>query len=451
MRVNTVAILIAIVALSIAVPTYAGSGYIFDNFTVPMLSEDRNGNMTLDEGEDYNGNGVLDLPTEVTLFDYEGSIIIIDFFAYWCGPCLTASPKIQTELYEYYIQRLGNPNNVPVHVWGISMQGEQEGLTKADIDQKTYEFLDKVPTVSYPMMMDYERVAWDMTGSSSIPHMVVINGIPNDPNYMQWEVLFGESGYGGPDTIRGYVDSINPSFDPLLNFSTNQGTYFPGDSLSANFNLRYYGQSPSMDLYVALSAFDQIIFYPNWSSTLSASQLLMSRGYNEDFAILSRIPISTDLPEGTYSLLAICAESGTYNPISDLAQLDFNISHSEKGEMRSYFKDNPVYKDPESGRWPFTINLENTGPTDITIDMMTLEFFDTDGTSTGVQDYSANFPQWFSALGGLVATGKTVSATLNIQLGSNESGKAQFYFHGVDENSAEVETTSDVLDLLPAQ
>jgi len=448
MRLNTITILAAIAALSLTAPLFAGSGYIFGDFTIPTLSEDRNGNGVLDEGEDYNGNGVLDLPTQVSLYDYEGHIIIIDFFAYWCGPCKTASPKIQEDLYEYYMQRLGNPNGVPVEVWGVSMQGETDTLTKEDIDQNTYAFLDDVPTVSYPIMMDYERVAWDMTGSTSIPHLVVINGTPNDPVYQQWEVLYGESGYGGPDTIRSFVDSINPSTDPLLKFSTNQKAYFPGDQLSASLNVRYFGGLPTFDLYVAIMAFGQIIFYPSWTNTPEATPLIISPRFNQDFDILDRIPITKQLPEGTYSLLAICAESGTYNPISALAQHDFNIVHEGKGEMKAYFKDNPVYKDPASGRWPFTVYLENTGNTEITIDTMTIEFFDEDGNSTGVQDYSSNFASWFKALGGILGVGKTLEATLSISLGG-DSGGAQFYFHGVDQNGADVETTSERLDLLP--
>jgi thiol-disulfide isomerase/thioredoxin len=454
MRLNVIAVLIAIAALSFT-PLFAASGYIFDDFTIPTLSEDRNGNGVLDEGEDYNGNGVLDLPTDVSLFDYEGSIIIIDFFAYWCGPCINASPKIQEELYEYYMQSLGNPAGVQVEVWGVSMQGLTQSLpTEADIDAKTYEFLDKVPTVSYPMLMDYYRVAWDMTGSTSIPHMVVINGIPNDPVYQQWEVLFGESGYGGPDDIRMHVDSIAPSYDPLLNFSANQKTYFPGDTLSANLNVRYFGEKPVFDLYVALTAFGQLIFYPNWTKTPEASPLIMNPEFNEDFTILDRIPISKALPEGTYTLLSICADSGTLDPISDLAQLDFKVLHEGKGSMETYFTDNPVYTIEDQGvkKVPLEIFLENTGDVDITIDTFTIDTYDADGNYQGTQDASSDFPKWFKDISsGVLEVGQTTSANLQFGNSANLERQAQFYFHGIAANGGDVEVTSEKLIMLPMQ
>ena len=47
--------------------------------------------------------------TEHNLYSYtaEGKYVLIDFFAYWCGPCMATAPKVQ-EFYEKYGCNSGN-------------------------------------------------------------------------------------------------------------------------------------------------------------------------------------------------------------------------------------------------------------------------------------------------------------------------------------------------------
>jgi len=451
MKLNVLTIIIVIGILAMFNSAFGKSGYLFENFTIPSLSEDRNKNGTLDQGEDYNGNGTLDISTDISLYDYKGSIIIIDFFAYWCTNCEAVFPQVQEDLYEYYHQRAGNPANIPVEVMGISVQRATNLMTRDNIDHNTYTFLDRLPTVSFPIFMDYDLVAWNMVDSNYIPNLVVINGIPNDPNYKLWEVTYGEVGYEDPDEIRNFVDSIYPSYDPLLIFSINKMTYFPGDSINSSLNLRYFGELKGFDLYVALSVLDQIYFYPSWTNNLEANNLATEIGYNQDFDILKNITITKNIPEYTYYLLAICAESGTYNPVSDIEQINFEIKHEPEASMTCYFSDNPVYFNSNPGieGWAFIVFIENTGSTNIQIDKMTIEYFDENKISTNLEDCTGNFAKWFTALGNSLPVGYKRQTTLRIRIDS-DSGWVQFYFHGKGKNGAEVETTSEMLQLLPA-
>ena len=42
------------------------------------------------------------------LSDYEGHVVVLDFFAWWCGPCRTSSPDVEKKVYQYFKEREGN-------------------------------------------------------------------------------------------------------------------------------------------------------------------------------------------------------------------------------------------------------------------------------------------------------------------------------------------------------
>jgi thiol-disulfide isomerase/thioredoxin len=88
----------------------------------------------------------------VKLSDYEGRVVLIDFWATWCAPCKSAMP---------WLNDLAAQNREKgFEVLGVSM--DEDGWPKV------LPFLDKVK-VGYPILMGNKRVAYLYGEVESLP------------------------------------------------------------------------------------------------------------------------------------------------------------------------------------------------------------------------------------------------------------------------------------------
>lgn len=91
----------------------------------------------------------------VRIHDYKGQVIVLDFWASWCGPCLAAMPAMH-RLYADYADD------------GLVLFGVNINDTK-DPNDTLYEL-----GVSYPILVKGERVAQEF-GVRGIPTILVID------------------------------------------------------------------------------------------------------------------------------------------------------------------------------------------------------------------------------------------------------------------------------------
>lgn len=93
----------------------------------------------------------LDGDGQLSLTDYQGKVVLVDFWASWCGPCRLSLPR-----YDELYQEFGDQGFVVVAI------NLDEDLSEAE------RFMTQYP-VSYPMVRDAEGVVPTQYGLTVMP------------------------------------------------------------------------------------------------------------------------------------------------------------------------------------------------------------------------------------------------------------------------------------------
>jgi hypothetical protein len=137
----------------------------------------------------------------LSLYDYQGSVILLDFWAYWCGPCKRAALDIEPNVTRYYRNAGGNPNGVPVQVISVNIDCSSLALENSYIQECGLELVAD----------DCNYVAFNQFNHGGIPQFAVINGATNSLNYTPWQILSQPTGYATNNTVpalKSYIDSV---------------------------------------------------------------------------------------------------------------------------------------------------------------------------------------------------------------------------------------------------
>lgn len=143
----------------------------------------------------------------VQFHSLEGKIIILDFFAYWCPPCVVSSPDVRENVHDYYAARGGNIHGLPVQVVFVNIEHQNPAATDQFIEDHRLEMV----------WDDFDRAGWNVFNQTSgVPLFAVVNGVTGSVSHADWEILWSRAGYSGAPHLRSLVDSIEPPVSPPL-------------------------------------------------------------------------------------------------------------------------------------------------------------------------------------------------------------------------------------------
>ena len=125
---------------------------------------------------------------KVTLSDLKGKVVIIDFWAVWCGPCREALPFFQ-KAYDKY---KNNKNVRFLAINTLERTKEQEKLPfiKSFINSNNYTF---------PVLIDNENV--DLVGKLGVANLPTKFAIDTDGN-----IQFSSTGFNGEEEMLKEID-----------------------------------------------------------------------------------------------------------------------------------------------------------------------------------------------------------------------------------------------------
>ena len=96
------------------------------------------------------------------LGDLQGNVVLVDFWATWCEPCLETMPRLQ-ELYSAYSAK-------GFDVMGVSIDEDKDRV------EKIKKMVDKLD-ISYPIFVDAKQTpAWYQFKVKAIPAMYLLDG-----------------------------------------------------------------------------------------------------------------------------------------------------------------------------------------------------------------------------------------------------------------------------------
>jgi peroxiredoxin len=133
----------------------------------------------------------IDKGKSVSIQDYRGKIVLINFFATWCPPCRMELPRVQKEIWEKFS---ANPK------FALFIFGREEDWDKVLTFKNTNKY-------TFPMLPDESRKIFSLFATQSIPRNVVL-----DEN---GKVIYQSIGYS-PKDFDELIALLNSKLKPTI-------------------------------------------------------------------------------------------------------------------------------------------------------------------------------------------------------------------------------------------
>lgn len=179
------------------------------------------------------------------LADHPQGIVVLDFFAYWCIPCIKTSTELEQAIQKHYQRLGGNPAGLPVQVLSINVESR--------MPQKTNSFIMR--TGASLVLDDPGGELLEKLDGKAMPFVVVLHGQQN-PTGTDWEIVYKNSGYEGTESLRNLIDNLKSDrseIAPVLTIETppeNEEEEFQ-DSVTAEVSDSQLAKQETVDVQVS--------------------------------------------------------------------------------------------------------------------------------------------------------------------------------------------------------
>jgi peroxiredoxin len=93
----------------------------------------------------------------VRLADLRGKVVLLDFWASWCGPCMMAMPEVE-KIHQEFAGK-------PVAVFGVNQQDDVATVNESVKDRE----------LTFTQLLDTDGAVGSAFGANAIPHTVLID------------------------------------------------------------------------------------------------------------------------------------------------------------------------------------------------------------------------------------------------------------------------------------
>lgn len=149
----------------------------------------------------------------VRISDFEGSVVLLEWFAVWCPFCVAALPQVDQHIAKYYGTRGGNPQGVPVVHVAVNQEARSFYQTSTDAFVARHGFSMAVNDYD-GSSVNRRRFKFQNSGQ---PIFVVISALTNSSTHKPYEILVNHLGYGDTDFVqelsgfRARIDQVKPA------------------------------------------------------------------------------------------------------------------------------------------------------------------------------------------------------------------------------------------------